>query len=801
VATRIVAAKVKGDGGGNGRHDGGKPKRPPFEHGYRPRVVVKLRDYVDLPYEDRAERHVEKLQVGPWDKLEAEFPGVTLRRMFTLPVARLHELQGKAQALDPRYRPARLTSYFVVDVPPGHRPEALIAALSRWETVEKAYFDPPGDEPVVTPGDDPRRLNQGYLDVAPGGIDAAFVWPQGAGVGFAGGDGQGVRVVDLERGWTLDHEDLSAHGAQLLHGGIRDGSRAHGTSVLGEICAVDNAIGCLGIAPNIGAVNVVSYWNSTRPDAILAAIADLGFGDILLLEAQVSFNVGATSWINMPIEALDAEFDAIRLASALGIVVVEAAGNGSTDLDTFVDAGGDQVLARGAAGFRDSGAIMVGAGSAAAPHQRLGFSNFGSRVDCYAWGESVNTLSSDDTGTTTLYTATFNGTSSASPIVTGAAVLVQAIAEQQLGYRFSPLQVRGLLTDPATSTASNDPAADRIGVMPNLRALMQNDVLNLAPDVYLRDHVGDDGDPHNGTISASPDIIVRPDPVADPQGSFGEGSGLENDASLGYEVEAGQDNHIYVRARNRGGSAATNVQATVYWCPVATLLTPDLWSLVGAVNLASVPSGDVLTVSGGLTWPSAQIPATGHYCFVGILGHPRDPAPDPGDLASWDNFYRFVREHNNVTWRNFNVVDNEPSAGEPAVALPFLAVGAPDRPLPMELVVGGRLPVGVKLELAAPPAMFEALHLRTPFLRVEKKKHEARLPLNPHGRNLLGKAVFPAKMRAPMRLLVRVPPELRKHAYEVHVRQLFEGREVGRVTWRLAPRRRKSPGGDLRQRN
>ena len=42
-------------------------------------------------------------------------------------------------------------------------------------------------------------------------------------------------------------------------------------------------------------------------------------GDVLLLEVQRSY---------LPTEVDDADFDAIRLAVAHGIVVVEAAGNG-----------------------------------------------------------------------------------------------------------------------------------------------------------------------------------------------------------------------------------------------------------------------------------------------------------------------------------------------------------------------------------------------------------------------------------------------------------------------------------------
>ena len=237
------------------------------------------------------------------------------------------------------------------------------------------------------------------------GINAEYAWQ------FNGGDGLGQQVIDLEQGWTLDHEDLVAHSAQLLHGVILNGSRPHGTKVLGIMCASDNALGCVGIAPNVNSLNVVSYNRSNRPDAILAAIANLPFGGVLLLNAQLD-DPGLEG---LPIEALEAEFQMIRLATALGIIIVEAAGNGGTDLDQFTDRAGNPVLRRS---FRDSGAILVSAATFSSPHKPIvrggrPICNFGSRIDCYAWGEKIDTSSSTAVFpfSTTEYTGTFGMTS------------------------------------------------------------------------------------------------------------------------------------------------------------------------------------------------------------------------------------------------------------------------------------------------------------------------------------------------------------------------------------------------------
>lgn len=758
------------------------PKPTPGEQkpGYVPRVIVKFRDSVQLPYEGDLEKYLDEWKIGPWRQLTAQFPGLTIRPLFnSVKPERLRQLTAEAEKRDGTYKAPNFLSYFVVDCPSDVKPEELAKLLAEWRTVELAYFDPPGEDPAVNPGDDPRWPNQGYLDPAPDGIDAEFAWA------FPGGDGAGQNVVDLEQGWTLNHEDLNAHGATLLFGTLVNTSRPHGTAVLGEICAVDNTRGCVGIAPNVASVNVVSHsgMTNTIPNAILAAIDSLPFGGVLLLEVQINF---------LPAETVPASFETIRLATALGIVVVEAAGNGGDNLDLFT-AGGVQVLNRTSASFRDSGAIMVGAATSTVPHQRDPDSNFGSRIDCYAWGDSVVSTSSDAAGSTTQYTTSFSNTSAASPIITGAALIVQGVAEANLGYRFGPWQVRALLSNPATGTASNNPPIDRIGVMPNLRAILENDVIGVAPDVYLRDFVGDTGDPHGGAISTSPDVILRPSAVADPQAAFGAGSGTENDNTLGAVAEAGQDNFVYVRLLNRGGSDATNVVATVFWAPAATLLTPNLWNLLGSVSVPNVPAGNVLTVSDAILWPKAQVPAGGHFCFVTLVGNAADPAPSPAAFLDWDNYQQFIRANNNVTWRNFNVEDNEPDpAADPSgyVALSFLAPGAPDKGRWMRLEVGGYLPKGAKALLEMPLAMYEALRERIPAT-FDKKRRVALVPVNPHGLRSLGELLFPAKSLARLRLLVHIPKEYRQRPYEVFVRQLEKDAEVGRVTWRLVSAKNK----------
>jgi len=314
------------------------------------------------------------------------------------------------------------------------------------------------------------------------------------------------------------------------------------------------------------------------------------------------------------------------------MTVVEAGGNGTNNssvpalnLDTYTK-GGLQILNPASGDFRDSGAVIVAAASSAAPHTRLDYSNFGARINCYAWGHNVNMTYSNPTGAADLYTSNFGCTSAASPIMTGAALCVQGRFEAQNGSRLSPGQMRALLSDPVVNTPPAVTETTAMGVMPDLHGIIGT-LLEVTPDVYIRDFAGGTGELHGGSISASPDVIVCKTAVVNPQAAFGEGSGTEMMSNLGHTVEEGQDNFIYVRVKNRGNADATGTTATIYWSEPSTLLTPYLMTEVGTHAMPTIPTGDTLVCSDALVWPAAAIPGDGHYCFIGVLDHPQDPAP------------------------------------------------------------------------------------------------------------------------------------------------------------------------------
>jgi hypothetical protein len=396
----------------------------------------------------------------------------------------MDEMMDYAQKSDPNYKYSNLHNFFWIDCPKAVDYEKLMEALAKLKNVQAVYEQGQSTLPsTVNAVNDPKAQKQNYLDAAPAGIDARFAWKQ------PGGDGSGpVIFIDIEHGWDLPHEDFPPAGSQneiKLKSGVNKEDQAHGTAVLGEILAQDNDLGCVGITPAGKAILVSSYRsqgdNDTNvPDAVLTAIDLLGFGDVLLIEEQKTLSNGR---VVVPIETDLAVFDAICIGITRGITVIEPAGNGNNDLDNYKyshKAGepkefflkrGDTTIA-GDLSFKDSGAIMVGAASSRW-RKRLGSSNHGSRIDCYARGKNLTTTGNYDESPAALYTSKFGGTSGASAIIAGAAIAVQSMVHAAGKNRLTPPQLRKILSNPDTGTNSHDPLLDKIGVMPDLKQIFQ----------------------------------------------------------------------------------------------------------------------------------------------------------------------------------------------------------------------------------------------------------------------------------------------------------------------------------------
>lgn len=450
------------------------------------RVIVKFVPGLKPPQTEAAEGQHAAAHAEAWQALLSKFPGLTLKPFFTMiDAAKLESIEHRAAAA--AIAPPRLTSYFAIIVPRGIEATEVATEVSAWPHVELAYVEgTPGPPPAVNAADDPLSVKQGYLFAAPAGIDAHFAWTEA--------DGNGINFVDLEQGWTLDHEDLPPSIPVIGPGTSHPDPiwMDHGTSVLGIVAGADNDKGVVGIAPRTS-VRVVSQWFEPPGQepffgtaiALALAIAEIQKGDVLLIETTAP-PVAKFGWVPAEVDPL--VFALIQTATGLGITVLEPAGNnlekpeskdvGGSNLDAFSTNSGKFVLNRASPDFKDSGAIMVGAATSAVPHERIFFSNYGSRVDCYAWGENIATcgmvlkLPFIGTSPQTHYTLYFGGTSGATAIVAGAVVLLQSWALKRFGAVLSPTVLRALLSDHGLNTCSKTPLNDRIGVMPNLRRII-----------------------------------------------------------------------------------------------------------------------------------------------------------------------------------------------------------------------------------------------------------------------------------------------------------------------------------------
>ncbi|MCP4203099.1 MAG: S8 family serine peptidase [bacterium] len=359
--------------------------------------------------------------------------------------------------------------------------EDLVQRLNRRKSVWKAVAAPRPVPAVLPANGDPGSRNfepsQGYLHSAPNGIGAMGVW------GLKGGRGRGVRICDIEGNWNLKHEDLATNIP--LFGGtpINDlGWRNHGTAVLGEMISKPSKIGCVGISHRArGAVQsamVGGVFNAAA--AIMNAASRLRAGDVILIELHAPGPRGPY----VAMQYWDDIFSAIRAVTAKGITVVEAAGNGGEDFGRSAYAGSGLQ--------KDSGAIVVGAGipptnyydfdtrgtsfrhkRTGNPRSRIWFSNYGRIVNVQAWGWHVTTLGYGDAqggAENRWYTLRFSGTSSASPIVTGAVACIQGRARAKNAAPLSPAEVRQLLVSTGTPQTAGPgvPLTQHIGPQPDL---------------------------------------------------------------------------------------------------------------------------------------------------------------------------------------------------------------------------------------------------------------------------------------------------------------------------------------------
>jgi serine protease len=372
---------------------------------------------------------------------------------------------------------ADLNLQFHLFLPKGANAGATIDALNALDSVEIAL---PVPIPIPAPIPPDYESMQGYLDPTTNGVDARCLW------NLPGGDGTGVQIADVEYSLNFNHLDLPP--VTLLGAAPNDpfNDNNHGTAVLGELGALNDGVGVTGIAHGgtfyFVAANTgpgIGVWDVGA--AIITALGTLQPGDVCVVEQQMAgplYN-GNGQYGAVPIEWYLPWYNAVVIAVGQSVIVVEAAGNGSQDLDS-------PIYSTGNGGHwpflpaNDSGAIIVGAGAAPSggsdvDRSRLWFSNYGSTVDLQAWGECVYTTGYGTIwwadGVNYYYTNVFGGTSAATPIVAGSCASMQGAHMAAIGTYLIPVQVKNALQSTGAPQQSGTfPATENIGPRPDAAA-------------------------------------------------------------------------------------------------------------------------------------------------------------------------------------------------------------------------------------------------------------------------------------------------------------------------------------------
>lgn len=361
---------------------------------------------------------------------------------------------------------ASVDSYYKLRYSQDVNVDSVIEQLKSLEVVEAAYGEPaPAPAPTASFVD-----QQNYLLPAPTGIGST------KSMSYPGGSGGNSKIIDIEYSWNTTHEDLTKAAIGLVPNGtpvdpFNDNN--HGTAVLGEMVSDNNTYGVTGAASgaSLKLINVNNAERGYDPvGAITAAAGIASPGDVVLIEQQ-TWGPTPDTYDYVPIEWIPAVYDAIKALTSSGVTVVEPAGNGAQNLDDTTYYGTSFP-----AGKADSGAIIVGAGQNCSGTQllgRLSFSDYGKRVNLQGPGECVTSTGYgtlyNASGVNAYYTSSFNGTSSASPVVAAAAADLSSAYKSKNGTYMSPAQIRaGLIQYGTAQNFNSGTLSGQIGPLPDV---------------------------------------------------------------------------------------------------------------------------------------------------------------------------------------------------------------------------------------------------------------------------------------------------------------------------------------------
>jgi subtilisin family serine protease len=494
-----------------------------------------------------------------------------------------------------------------------------------------------------------------------------------------------IKTAIYDHGFEMNHPDLLGNTFGTGYDANTNSSPAwvrgsHGTACAGITGAVqNNNLGVTGIAPNVDLVSISINLQFSDTPAQLAN----GFNWARTNGVDVISN----SWGGYaPSSIIDnAITDALALGrGGLGCVIVFAAGNENNTNIRYPGNSNPDILVVGAmspCGERKNPSSCDGEGWG---------SCFGTELDVVAPGVKMPTTDRQGGAgySGTDYTQTFNGTSSACPVVAGVASLVLS---HDPG--LTNIEVNDIIERTAQKTRSDLYAYGNAGGRPNglwnnemgygLVDAYQAQLAAICPsgttpfDLYSKDRPADTGvepNPDTGPMWISEDIWVRQ--------NMDNGTTHQNP-----EFKNFSPNGVYVKVRNRGATASDAcARLKVYFTKASTgIIWPTHFNnyyqpvlgnnvlhgdIIGTAIIPSIPAGGEVTVE--IPWyppnPADFQSDIHHFCLISRIVTPNDPMFNEvvGVSANPNS-----RQNNNIAWKNMSVYDTN-IANSPAPQTVFV---------------------------------------------------------------------------------------------------------------------------------
>lgn len=221
----------------------------------------------------------------------------------------------------------------------------------------------------------------------------------------------------------------------------------------------------------------------------------------------------------------------------------------------------------------------------------------------------------------------------------------------------------------------------------------------------IRDTLNDSGQvPSPGNPFSSPDMICSKQ-VADP-GTFFKNN-YDKDPNINYEF--GQNNYVYVRAKNLHSESESGTMSC-YYCKTSLVMHPDQWKDntlktyegVAHTNLPVTEAGEVTVGEKPFIW---NPPAVGRsYCMVGMVrtADKPNPIPDNAEVNTWNGFITWVRTNRDVCFRNLTIVNKMP---DPTYSQVSFVQNIEDTQVPIlvQVIASSEIPAGTKIQLGCDP--------------------------------------------------------------------------------------------------